>query len=148
MTNILLDFIAGERRQLALDGNALVKLAEFRFRQHIHQLELSDKHNLQQFRVMRLEVRENSYLFKSGQWQVLRLIDQENRAAVTSQYREQVFIQSIDKLLLVGTGIRNCRPGNAEVRQDRFQEIHFGEERVQEQRRMDILLDGVEHSAA
>src|SRR5467141_478910 len=65
-----------------------------------------------------------------------------------NEYLLSVFIQSIDKLLLVGTGIRNCGPGNAEVRQDRFQEIHFGEERVQEQRRMDILLDGVEHSAA
>src|SRR5205807_3351198 len=77
---------------------------------------------------------------------ILSLIDDQNGSGVVLENRNEKFIESIQQILFAG-GFRNG-VAEREIGENRLQQIQFGEERIQQQSCVYILLDGVQDGAA
>ena len=75
--DVLLDFLAVQGLQVALDADALPQLAQFRLGQQGAQLRLPHQDDLQQLGVARFQVGEHPDLFQGFQGEVLRLVDDQ-----------------------------------------------------------------------
>ena len=61
------------------DRDALPQLLELRARQHVVQVRLPDEHDLNQLRLLGLEIREHAHFLERREAQVLRFVDDEQR---------------------------------------------------------------------
>ena len=81
--------LLAERHQLVLDRHALLELPQLQRPQHRLQIRLADEDDLQQLLLVGLEVRQNADLLEDLQREVLRLVDDEQRAGAERLEREQ-----------------------------------------------------------
>ncbi len=141
-----------QRLQLIPDGHSLVELTQVRRSQLGLQLELTDQDDLQQFLLVGLEIRQDANLFEHRERQVLRFVDDEHRARVERNEPQQKVVQRVDELLLAHArepaGFDLLARDHAEVLKDALEEVLFGQERVQDERRERIAIDLFEQRAA
>ncbi len=70
---------AVERLEVIADGHALAQLLELGPREQVAQVRLADEDDLNELRLLGLEVREHPHFFERRHAQVLRLVDDEQR---------------------------------------------------------------------
>jgi len=152
MRDVGLDFLAIERLERRADRDALIELAHLGGGQRVEQVQLADQHNLQQLRFVGLEVGDDADLFEHLRRQVLRLVDDQHRAAVNGHQRQQEFVQRADQLVLARGGDASAAHAftrhDAEIEQDLAQQLLDREERVEDERREDARIELLEQGAA
>ena len=72
------------------DRDPLSELLELRRRELVAQVRLADEHDLQQLRLLGLEVRQHAQLFERPEAQVLRLVDHQQNQAPGEPLIDQV----------------------------------------------------------
>ena len=84
--------------------------------------------------------------------QVLRFVDDQHRTRAQGQQPEQKVVNCFDQLLLAdacqAAALDVFARDHAEILQDQFEEIFFGQERVEHQRRKRVAIDLFEQHAA
>lgn len=102
--HIRFNFFARQRLERAANRDALNELAQLRLVQDVEEIELSDDHDLQELLIVGLEIRQHANLFEHVGRQVLRLIDDQHRAAVQRHERQQEIVKRPHQLMLTGRG--------------------------------------------
>src|SRR5256885_1448959 len=152
MRDVRGDAVGVERLQLVPDRHALIERPDLRRPQERLQVQLPDEDDLQQLLLVGLEVREDANLLEHRQRQVLRLVDDQHRARAQRNQRQQEVVERVDQLLLghvrEAPRLRLLPRDDAEVLQDALQQILFGEEWIQDERRERRSIDLLEQRAA
>src|SRR5438067_3988966 len=141
-----------ERLQFVPDRHALVQLPQLRRSQQRLKIQLADEDDLKQLVLVGLQIRQDANLFEDRERQVLRLVDDQYGARLEWNQPEEKVVQCIDQLLLGDLGqppgLHFLARDHAEVLQDPPQQILFGEERIQHERRKGRAIDLLQQRAA
>ena len=82
----------------------MIELTHLRRPQQRLQIQLADENDLQQLLFIGFEIREDANLLEHRQRQVLCLVDDEHRARLEGDERQQEVVQRVDELLLGDPG--------------------------------------------
>ena len=77
MVDVVAGFVRVERRQVIADRDPLPELLQLRRRELVAQVRLADQDDLQQLRLLGLEVREHPQLLERAEAEVLRFVDDQ-----------------------------------------------------------------------
>src|SRR5207253_1881804 len=146
------DGVAIERRELIANRDALIELAELRRAQQNLQIQLADQDDLEQLLFVGFEIRQNANLLEHRQREMLRFVDDEDRARLERNQREQKIVERVDELRLGDArepSLFHLLAGHhAEVLQDSLEQILLGKKRIEDERREGGAVDFFEQRAA
>ena len=99
VVDVLGNFVALQAGQFASARHALSDLTHFRASEQGVELRLPRQHDLQQWRTVAIEVRPEPKLLEQHGMQMLRLVDDDDRAAAKRRQRGQEALQHDDQLV-------------------------------------------------
>src|SRR5437868_4090977 len=114
-------------------GNALIQLRQFRIEEQLAQLRLADEDDVQQLLGFRLEIQQQTDLFKQLRRQGLRLIEDQHAQAAGIMLRDQIRVELLDQSVLAVLLDRQ-----AEFAANSAQQLGRGQWRHQAIRRVDV----------
>ena len=82
-----------EGTQVIADGDSLSQLLQFRLPKLLSEVRLPDQDNLDQLRLLCLEIREHPHLFEGGECEVLRFVDHQQHEAPRRALADQEITQ-------------------------------------------------------
>src|SRR3989338_775187 len=129
MVDIRAALIGVQRRDVVAHPDALAQLLERWQRQLLAQLRLSDKDDLDQLIFIRLEVREHADLLQQAQAEILRLVDDEHDVVAGGSLLHEELVQLAEERQPVV-----AHRVEAEVLDDRVEQLEFGEIGMQNER--------------
>ena len=97
--DVILHFGIRERLQFATPRDSLIQLAHLGLLQKIVEVRLADEDNLEQFRLVRLEVRQQTDFFEHARTEMLRLVDHDHGMGVQRNERREKLLERGDELM-------------------------------------------------
>src|SRR5262249_42953129 len=151
MRDVRRDRLFVQRLQLVPNRHALIELPQLGRSQQGLQIQLSHQNDLQQLFLVGLEIRQNANLFQHRQRELLGIVDDEHGARLDRNQREEKIVERVDQLLLADvrqpSGLGVVARDDAEILQDALEQILFGQERIEHERRERRAIDLLEQRA-
>src|SRR6267378_3720436 len=134
--DVVLRVLRGERLQPVMHRDALAKLAQLGARQLGLEFGLTDAEQLNEFGAVQFEVRKQTQLLEHVAIEILRLVQQEDRAITARVDREQRPLEMSEDL---GLGRRPV-DRHAEAQRDLLEQFVPGQRGIRDQRHHDAVL--------
>ncbi len=144
MVDVGAHFTGFQRDQVKARDDSLGKLAQFGLPELFQKLGLPKQNNLQQLRLVGLEIGEQTQLLEHLDVEVLRLVDHHHRAPPPRMDIEKVMMQCIGQNL----GGRTLPDLDAELLADRLEQLFGPQRRGQYQGKVHVVGNTPEQAAA